>query len=134
MSLSSKLERRFAADLRANGIYFEANCRDLPGTPDIVFRQIRLVLFVHGCFWHSHQGCQLANVPKKMVSRWLSSLNSTVIRDTDARIRLQTGGWSVVVFWECELQQTPNDCIKRAVDAIENQQIPVDPSEPTQLV
>ena len=55
--MPSAAETKFANELEASGFTFERNCNDLPGTPDIVFREINLAVFFHGCFWHSHH-CQ----------------------------------------------------------------------------
>jgi len=82
---------------------FETNQRDLPGTPDIVFRSQRLAVFIHGCYWHRHQNCSLATFPTQDIQRWLRTFNTTVRRDTDAIHRLRSAGWRHLIFWECEI-------------------------------
>lgn len=115
MASSSKFEREFRADLRARGLFFETNCRDLPGTPDIVFRASKIALFVHGCYWHRHDGCQLSGMPKKKVAKWLETFNSVVVRDQVARARLEVDGWKQVVLWECEIKNDRQGCVDRVV-------------------
>ncbi len=82
---------------------YETNQRDLPGTPDIVFRDKKIALFVHGCFWHRHQDCPLASIPARDIQRWLTTFNTTVRRDTEAIHRLRAAGWRYQIFWECEI-------------------------------
>jgi len=94
------LVRRIAHRL---GFRFRINRADLPGTPDIVFPRLRKIIFVHGCFWHQHTGCQHASVPKVRQEYWLPKLARTVARDTEASAALEQLGWQVLVLWECEL-------------------------------
>jgi DNA mismatch endonuclease (patch repair protein) len=82
---------------------FETNQRDLPGTPDIVFRNQKVAVFVHGCFWHRHRDCELATFPDHNIQNWLMTFNTTVRRDTDAIHKLRAMGWKHLVFWECEI-------------------------------
>ena len=58
------------------GYRYRLHARDLPGSPDIVFRRLGKVIFVHGCFWHRHlaTGCKLARLPKSKVSSWNEKL------------------------------------------------------------
>jgi len=86
------------------GYRFRINRRDLPGTPDIVFPGRRKVIFVHGCFWHQHEGCRLSNLPRTRTDYWLPKLARTVERDREAIDALQGRGWDVLVIWECEIK------------------------------
>lgn len=124
MGNSSRLERNFRNDLRARGLYFDHNCRDLPGTPDIVFRRSKIAVFVHGCYWHRHKGCNLANHPKTGVSYWLGVFNGIVNRDIDARTRLEIAGWTVVVVWECEIRADENARLNQVDELIRSQRRP----------
>ena len=98
-SKAELLVRRIAHGL---GYRFRINRPDLPGTPDIVFPRLRKVVFVHGCFWHQHEGCRLANLPRTRESYWLPKLARTKARDSESILRLQDVGWTVLVVWECE--------------------------------
>ena len=113
MGFSSQLERNFRTDLRATGLKFESNCRDLPGTPDIVFRNSQLAVFIHGCYWHRHSNCVLVSSPRTSTSYWLGVFNGVVSRDMDARKRLELDGWKVVVVWECEIRQAEKSCLTK---------------------
>nr|WP_294814740.1 DNA mismatch endonuclease Vsr [uncultured Sphingomonas sp.] len=86
------------------GYRFRINRRDLPGTPDIVFPGRRKTIFVHGCFWHQHEGCHLANKPRTRIEYWLPKLARNVQRDMQASEALRKLGWEVLVIWECEVK------------------------------
>jgi DNA mismatch endonuclease, patch repair protein len=85
------------------GFRFRLHRTDLPGSPDLVFPGKRRVIFVHGCFWHSHYCCG-GRIPGKNRAYWKEKLARTVQRDEDALTELTELGWKVTVFWECELQ------------------------------
>lgn len=84
------------------GYRFRLHRRDLPGTPDLVFPRKRIVLFVHGCFWHRHPGCRKASHPTTRVDFWLAKFARNVARDTANEQALRNAGWKVGIIWECE--------------------------------
>jgi DNA mismatch endonuclease (patch repair protein) len=88
----------------ALGVRFRLHRRDLPGSPDLVFPSHRKVIFVHGCYWHRHQGCRYAYSPKSNATFWQSKFEGNVIRDRRAIDSLEALGWDVLVIWECETQ------------------------------
>jgi DNA mismatch endonuclease (patch repair protein) len=89
--------------LHSLGYRFRLHRRDLPGTPDLVFSSRRKVVFVHGCFWHSHAGCKLAARPKTRRRYWSEKLRANVLRDERAISALKAHGWRSLIIWECEL-------------------------------
>lgn len=90
----------------ALGLRFRLYRRDLAGTPDLVFPRRRKVIWVHGCFWHQHEGCRLARQPKSRLDYWLPKLARNVERDRQARQQLQASGWQTLVIWECETKDS----------------------------
>lgn len=88
----------------ALGFRFRLHRRDLPGSPDLVFPSHRKVIFVHGCYWHRHEGCRYAYSPKSNTTFWQSKFEANVARDRRATSMLETLGWKVLVIWECETQ------------------------------
>lgn len=83
------------------GYRFRLHRKDLPGKPDLVFASRRKVIFVHGCFWHSHH-CQTAHVPKSNLDYWVPKLERNQLRDRKNIEALAAIGWDVLVIWECE--------------------------------
>ena len=87
----------------AMGFRYRLYAKDLPGTPDMVFRARRKIIFVHGCFWHRHLNCSLARLPKSRLDFWSPKLESNRQRDQKNVHALRDMGWSVLTVWECEL-------------------------------
>lgn len=83
------------------GFRFRLHRRDLPGVPDVVLPGRRVAIFVHGCFWHMHQGCPNAKLPSTRPEFWLAKLSKNVDRDREARDALLADGWRVLTVWEC---------------------------------
>src|SRR5262245_17622273 len=67
--------------LHGLGYGFRLHRKDLPGTPDIVLPSRRSVIFVHGCFWHRHQGCPDASTPSTRVPFWERKFSENIARD-----------------------------------------------------
>jgi len=86
------------------GFRYRLHSKDLPGKPDLVFLSRKVVIFVHGCFWHRHSGCKLARLPKSREDFWLPKLNANKDRDIKNEKALSASGWRVLTVWECELK------------------------------
>jgi DNA mismatch endonuclease, patch repair protein len=84
------------------GYRFVGNDRRLPGTPDLAFIARRKVIFVHGCFWHSHD-CGRGFRPAANSTFWERKLRRNVERDLQVRGELETLGWGCLTVYECEL-------------------------------
>lgn len=91
--------------LHGMGYRFRLHRRDLPGTPDVVLPGRRAVIFVHGCFWHGHEGCRLATSPATRREFWTTKIAANRGRDARAVRRLRRAGWSVAVVWECQTRR-----------------------------
>lgn len=84
------------------GLRFRLHAKKLPGRPDIVLSRWRIVIFVHGCFWHRHNGCSKTTTPSSNKGFWLDKFATNVKRDKRCRRQLRDAGWRVIVVWECE--------------------------------
>lgn len=94
--------------LHRSGYRFRLHRRDLPGTPDIVLPKHRTVIFVHGCFWHGHEGCSRGSLPKTRTPFWKQKICKNKIRDAAAEAQLTNRGWIVHTIWECETRNEEN--------------------------
>jgi DNA mismatch endonuclease (patch repair protein) len=92
--------------LHSLGFRFRLHRRELPGTPDIVLPRHRAVIFVHGCFWHRHEGCRLATMPKSNEAFWQAKFDANLARDLRNQRDLSELGWSSHVIWECETRDS----------------------------
>ncbi len=88
------------------GYRYRLHGAGLPGKPDLVFRTRKKAIFVHGCFWHRHEGCKKATTPSSRVEYWLPKFAKTVKRDREHLETLSEMSWKTLVIWECELKDT----------------------------
>jgi DNA mismatch endonuclease (patch repair protein) len=86
------------------GFRYKLYDRSLPGTPDLVFPKYRKVLFVHGCFWHGHEGCKYFVIPKTRTEWWIAKINRNKQLDNENMIKLRKLGWKVITTFECRLR------------------------------
>ena len=87
------------------GFRYRVNEKHLPGKPDIVLPKFRTVIFVHGCFWHGHNGCSKYTVPKTNTEFWTNKVIRNKERDQETWRQLEAKGWFVIIVWECELKK-----------------------------
>jgi DNA mismatch endonuclease (patch repair protein) len=95
-------------EMHARGFRFRLHRMGLPGSPDLIFPRYRAAVFVHGCFWHRHPGCQLAAIPKSRVEFWDAKFAANVSRDRRVELELLALGWRVGVVWECGIRRDSN--------------------------
>ena len=98
----TKPEMRVRRALHAAGLRYRLQARELPGRPDIVFRKAKVAVFVHGCFWHRHSGCEHARMPKSRREFWEAKLGGNVERDARNVVELEASRCTVLTSWECE--------------------------------
>lgn len=101
-SKNTSPEMRVRKAAHAMGLRYALHKKGLPGTPDVAFVSRRVALYVHGCFWHRHEGCRLASTPKSNAEFWQSKFERNVARDLRVRSQLEAKGWRTEVIWECE--------------------------------
>jgi DNA mismatch endonuclease, patch repair protein len=92
----------------ALGYRYRLHAKELPGHPDLVFRKLGKVIFVHGCFWHRHAKCALARLPKSRLDFWVPKLEGNKERDRRNVCTLTKAGWKVLTIWECQLKSAEN--------------------------
>lgn len=106
-SKNTKPELLLRKALHALGFRFRLGDKRLPGKPDIVLPRHRTIIYVHGCFWHRHGGCKVANIPKSNVDFWNDKFSRNVSRDMRMKAEAEALGWTVIVAWECEVNSRP---------------------------
>ncbi|QNR63878.1 DNA mismatch endonuclease Vsr [Rhodobacter capsulatus] len=116
-SKDTKPEMVLRRGLHAAGFRFRLHARDLPGSPDLVFSKYRSAIFVHGCFWHGHEGCANFRIPTTRREFWTEKIFRNRERDLSARESLERSGWRVLVVWECATRSISVDCLVRTVAA-----------------
>lgn len=101
----TKPEMQLRSLLHRAGFRFRLHNPNLPGRPDIVLAKYHAAVFVHGCYWHRHEGCALAATPKTRTRFWQAKFDETVRRDQRKADELTQLGWRVITVWECELEK-----------------------------
>jgi len=91
--------------LHARGFRYRLHGKGVPGRPDLILAKHRAVIFVHGCFWHRHEGCLYATTPATRPEFWAEKFASNVRRDRAAHDALAADGWRVATIWECALRK-----------------------------
>ena len=108
-SASTKPEVKLRKELWRKGFRYRKNDKRLPGSPDIVLPKHRTVIFIHGCFWHGHNGCKYYAIPKTNTDFWIEKVSRNQRRDEDVWRQLEAKGWYVIIVWECELKKNQFD-------------------------
>ncbi len=90
--------------LFAKGLRYRVNNRKLPGTPDIVLKKYKTVVFIDGCFWHGHEGCRYYKLPKTNEYFWRHKIAMNMARDFANNVVLELAGWRVLRVWECDIK------------------------------
>lgn len=108
--------------LHGQGLRYRLHSRDLPGRPDLVLPRYKVVIFVHGCFWHAHS-CQMGRIPSTRTAFWKDKFETNKARDSRNIRKLRRLGWRVLTVWECGLstQQSRNRSLPKLLSRIQNE-------------
>lgn len=101
---NTKPEIKVRSLLHRMGYRFRLTKNSLPGKPDIILPRYHTVVFVHGCFWHRHEGCRYAYTPKSRTEFWDEKFASNIKRDRVVSEQIREASWNQLVVWECELK------------------------------
>ncbi len=103
------------------GFRYRINYKNLVGKPDIVLAKYKAIIFINGCFWHSHPNCKEAHLPKSNINFWKKKISSNFNRDQQNIKLLKEMGWNVIVIWECEIKKKSIDLLmEQIINCIQN--------------
>ena len=94
------------------GYRYRLHYKLLPGKPDIVITKHKIVIFVHGCFWHRHENCIEASPPKTNSEYWETKINRNIERDKKYQEEIKQSGWKVIIIWECNVKKDIKENMK----------------------
>ena len=118
-SKNTKPELALRKALFARGFRYRVNDKKLLGKPDIVLPKCKTVIFIHGCFWHGHEDCKYAYIPKTNTKFWIDKITSNAERDKVNAEKLTALGWNVLAVWECEIRHTHKQNLTPLIDRVE---------------
>lgn len=102
-------ELAVASFLSRHGFKVERNVRGLPGSPDFALPHLKVVIFVHGCFWHRHSCRAGKSLPSTRRRFWSAKFADNIRRDRRTAARLRRLGWRVYTIWECQIRPAHRD-------------------------
>jgi len=120
-SKDTKPELALRKALFIRGFRYRVNVPNLLGKPDIVLSKYKTVIFLHGCFWHRHEGCKYAYTPKTNTKFWVDKITSNSERDKINRQKLAALGWNVITVWECEIRHKYKHDLTPLIDRVETE-------------
>ncbi len=112
---NTKPELLIRKGLHARGFRYRLHSGKVTGKPDLVLPRFNAVIFVHGCFWHSHD-CHLFRMPSTRPEFWRAKLERNRQRDDEVRSALRAAGWRILVIWECALKGRTRLDLKAVLD------------------
>jgi DNA mismatch endonuclease (patch repair protein) len=98
-------------------IEYESHARDLPGTPDLVFRRECVAVFIHGCFWHQHGECAISRNVERLNEKWQAKFAKSGLYDLMIMAKLKAEGWRVLILWECDIYNNVYEQAEKIVRA-----------------
>jgi DNA mismatch endonuclease (patch repair protein) len=105
------LVRKF---LFSQGFRYRLHDKKLSGSPDIILPKYKTVIFINGCFWHGHENCRYAAIPKTRTDWWDAKIKKNISNDESSRNRLVNSGWNVILIWGCDLKtKLRNETLER---------------------
>ena len=104
--------------LHRAGYRFRIDVAGLPGRPDIVLRKYNTAIQVHGCYWHRHEGCPKCTTPETNKKIWEEKFRRNIERDRRNEEALRQQGWNVLIVWECELSNAPQEVLSKITSAL----------------
>jgi len=101
--------------LFAKGYRYRLHSKALPGKPDIALPKYRTVIFIHGCFWHGHEGCKYFVIPKTRTEWWLNKISRNKQLDAENESKLKKSKWKIITIYECELNKDRIDSTLKSI-------------------
>ena len=113
---NTKPELAIVEGLKRRGVAWDAHVRALPGCPDFVFAESRVVVFVDGDFWHGYRFDEWRD---KLSEKWEAKIEGNIIRDRQSRKKLRQDGWKVIRIWEHQVEKDKARCVRRILAALD---------------
>ena len=90
---------------------------EIEGKPDILIKDLNILIFLDGCFWHKCPRC--FQEPEINKNFWLTKIEKNVKRDGEVTNKLKKEGWKVMRIWEHEVKKDLQGCLKSIESAVD---------------
>jgi DNA mismatch endonuclease (patch repair protein) len=114
-SKGTKPELKLRKALWAIGLRYRINYKKLKGSPDILILGHKMVIFVDGEFWHGYKWKDKKKKIKTNRGFWIPKIERNIQRDMETNKELRSLGYTVVRFWEHEIEKSLNDCVMKVL-------------------
>ena len=111
-------ERLIRKALFRAGFRYRICDKRYPGKPDLIFPRYYAVIFINGCFWHAHEGCEYFRFPKSNQAFWRKKFTRNRERDAENLKYYQDQCWRVCLVWECAIRGKNS---RRKIDEVTEQ-------------
>ena len=114
----SQIELKLRRELWKNGFRYRKNVREIFGCPDVVFKKLKIAVFVDSEFWHGFDWENRKNDFKSNQEFWIPKIERNIQRDKEVNEKLTSEGWTVLRFFGKEIKKNVEGCVKKISDAI----------------
>ena len=121
----TKIEILLRKALWKKGIRYRKNYRKLPGSPDIAIIKYKIAIFCDSEFWHGKNWDELSKKLSKgnNSNYWVKKIDENIQRDKEKDMALRTLEWEVLHFWESDIKNNLEDCVRAIQETIIKQRI-----------
>jgi len=119
----TKPELVYRLALWAHGVRYRKHVSIL-GKPDIAIKKYKVAVFIDGDFWHGNNW-KLRNLPSldaelETYSKfWKNKILANVERDRQVTRSLESDGWTVLRFWQSDIESRLGNCISQTIEILE---------------
>ncbi|MDR1838572.1 MAG: very short patch repair endonuclease [Treponema sp.] len=122
-SSDTKPEIFFRKALWRWGVRYRKNVKTLFGKPDIAIKKYKLVIFIDGDFWHGNDWAKrhFSSREELLASYseyWQKKIRRNVERDIKVNKYYKASGWTILRFWQNDVEKKLNKCIIKTIKTI----------------
>jgi DNA mismatch endonuclease (patch repair protein) len=122
-SSGSVIETKLGQALWAAGFRYRKQY-PIFGRPDFVIVKDRIAIFCDSEFWHGYRwGTRRKAEHKTNQSYWFAKIERNRARDRAVNRRLYQDGWTVIRFWERDINEAVQACVERVLALRARQQV-----------
>lgn len=96
------------------GVPYSLHEKDMPGHPDIVLPDFKVVVFCDGDFWHGRAWAKRKAIGFHVrEDYWIKKIEGNIKRDIQYTNQLKRIGWKVLRLWENDIKKNPDMVLRK---------------------